>query len=48
LELGLAPGKDFGLILDRAYEAQLEGRFFDLTHALAWLRQQEDLPQGAR
>ena len=44
LELGLQPGKDFGLILHRAYEAQLEGAFFDLTHALAWLRDQADLP----
>jgi tRNA nucleotidyltransferase (CCA-adding enzyme) len=47
LELGLAPGQDFGVILHRAYEAQLEGFFFDLTHALAWLRQQEDLPLTA-
>jgi tRNA nucleotidyltransferase (CCA-adding enzyme) len=44
LELGLTPGKDFGVILDRAYEAQLEGDFFDLTHALEWLRTQADLP----
>jgi hypothetical protein len=35
------------VILHRAYEAQLEGFFFDLTHALAWLRQQEDLPLTA-
>jgi tRNA nucleotidyltransferase (CCA-adding enzyme) len=47
LELGLAPGKDLGVILDRAYEAQLEGQFFDLTHALAWLREQGDLPLTA-
>ncbi len=44
LELGLSPGRDFGVILHRAYEAQLEGLFFDLTHAWAWLRQQGDLP----
>jgi tRNA nucleotidyltransferase (CCA-adding enzyme) len=44
LELGLPPGKDFGVILHRAYEAQLEGVFFDLTQALAWLRGQADLP----
>ena len=43
-ELGLAPGKDFGAILGRAYEAQLEGLFFDLTHALDWLSGQGDLP----
>jgi tRNA nucleotidyltransferase (CCA-adding enzyme) len=46
-ELGLAPGRDFGVILNRAYEAQLEGMFFDLTHALAWLRDQGDLPLTA-
>ena len=47
LELGLPPGKDFGLILHRAYEAQLEGAFFDLTQAWAWLRGQPDLPLPA-
>jgi tRNA nucleotidyltransferase (CCA-adding enzyme) len=47
LELGLPPGKDFGVILDRAYEAQLEGVFFDLTRALEWLRGQGDLPLSA-
>ena len=44
LELGLQPGKDFGVILNRAYEAQLEGDFFDLPQALAWLRGQRELP----
>jgi tRNA nucleotidyltransferase (CCA-adding enzyme) len=44
LELGLVPGKDFGLILDRAYDAQLEGQFFDLPGVMVWLRQQPDLP----
>jgi tRNA nucleotidyltransferase (CCA-adding enzyme) len=47
MQLGLPPGKDFGVILNRAYEAQLEGLFFDLTHALDWLREQEDLPLSA-
>ena len=46
-ELGLPPGKDYGVILHRAYEAQLEGVFFDLTHALTWLRDQDDLPLSA-
>jgi tRNA nucleotidyltransferase (CCA-adding enzyme) len=46
-ELGLPPGKDYGVILDRAYEAQLEGVFFDLTRALEWLRDQDDLPLSA-
>jgi tRNA nucleotidyltransferase (CCA-adding enzyme) len=43
-ELGLQPGKEFGVILSRAYDAQLEGMFFDLTHALRWLRGQDGLP----
>ena len=47
VELGLRPGKDFGVILERAYEAQLEGVFFDLTHAWEWLRDQGDLPLSA-
>jgi hypothetical protein len=42
--MGLRPGKEFGLILERAYDAQLEGTFFDLAQALDWLRAQGDLP----
>ncbi len=37
IELGMAPGKDFGPVLDEAFEAQLEGQFTDLTGALQWL-----------
>jgi tRNA nucleotidyltransferase (CCA-adding enzyme) len=44
LELGMAPGKDIGIITRQAYEAQLEGAFFDLTQALRWLLLQTDLP----
>jgi tRNA nucleotidyltransferase (CCA-adding enzyme) len=33
---GLKPGKTFGKILDAAYEAQLEGKFFDLEGAQRW------------
>ena len=44
VELGMQPGKDFGVILHRAYEAQLEGLFLDLARGLEWLRDQEDLP----
>ena len=40
LALGHAPGKKLGLILDTAYQAQLEGQFKDLDSALAWLRAQ--------
>jgi tRNA nucleotidyltransferase (CCA-adding enzyme) len=44
LELGLIPGKEIGAIVHQAYEAQLEGAFFDLPHAWGWLRSQNDLP----
>jgi tRNA nucleotidyltransferase (CCA-adding enzyme) len=44
LELGLPPGKDIGVVLHHAYEAQLEGAFFDLPQALNWLRGQGGLP----
>lgn len=38
LALGLKPGKEFGAILARAYEAQLEGCFVDLPQAIRWLQ----------
>ncbi|HWD19373.1 MAG TPA: polynucleotide adenylyltransferase [Verrucomicrobiae bacterium] len=47
LELGLAPGREFRVMLDAAYEAQLEGVFFDLTQARRWLAEQEGLPLAA-
>jgi tRNA nucleotidyltransferase (CCA-adding enzyme) len=34
---GLQPGKQFGTLLDEAFEAQLEGAFTDLDGALKWL-----------
>jgi len=37
LELGMKPGREFGELLNEAFEAQLEGKFFDLPEALAWL-----------
>jgi tRNA nucleotidyltransferase (CCA-adding enzyme) len=37
IELGLRPGPQFGEILGAAFDAQLEGAFFDLGQALAWL-----------
>ena len=40
LELGMVPGKNLGEILDEAYDAQLEGQFFDLPQAFGWLRKQ--------
>jgi tRNA nucleotidyltransferase (CCA-adding enzyme) len=34
---GMQPGKEFGTLLDEAFEAQLEGKFTDLDGALNWL-----------
>jgi tRNA nucleotidyltransferase (CCA-adding enzyme) len=34
---GMQPGKQFGTLLDEAFEAQLEGGFTDLDGALKWL-----------
>ncbi|SRR6266540_159573 len=50
IELGLQPGKEFGVILEAAYDAQLEGRFFNLTQALHWLAAESglDLPAGIK
>jgi len=49
IELGLPPGPQFGEILNAAFDAQLEGEFFDLDHALAWLagRTEFALPAAA-
>ena len=35
-ELGLRPGPRFKAILDRAFEAQLDGKFSDLDGAIAF------------
>jgi tRNA nucleotidyltransferase (CCA-adding enzyme) len=50
LELGLPAGKTFGAILSKAYHAQLEGTFFDLTQAWSWLGKEEGItwPEEAR
>jgi len=37
LELGMQSGPQMGVILKKAYDAQLEGKFFDLNQALDWL-----------
>jgi tRNA nucleotidyltransferase (CCA-adding enzyme) len=34
---GMQPGKQFGIVLNEAFEAQLEGGFDDLDGALKWL-----------
>lgn len=39
IELGIPPGPRFGKILDRAYEAQLDGRFSDEAGGMAYLRE---------
>lgn len=36
IERGMAPGPDFKRILDKAYEAQLDGEFADLEGAFEW------------
>jgi tRNA nucleotidyltransferase (CCA-adding enzyme) len=38
IELGMQPGPEFKKILDAAYDAQLEGTFFDLEQARKWLK----------
>ncbi len=43
IQLGLEPGKMFGVILHKAYEAQLEGTFGDLPQAWQWLARAEDI-----
>jgi tRNA nucleotidyltransferase (CCA-adding enzyme) len=37
MEIGLSPGKLFGNILDKAFDAQLEGAFGDLAGGFRWL-----------
>ena len=43
IELGLKPGSKFGVLLDAAYDAQLEGKFFDRMRALRWLAEESGL-----
>lgn len=38
LELGYAPGRAMGALLEEAFEAQIEGQFSDLEGALKWLK----------
>ena len=35
---GMPPGKQFGMLLNEAFEVQLEGGFTDLAGALKWLK----------
>ncbi len=38
IELGLTPSKNFSVILDKAYKAQLAGEFADITEAKKYLK----------
>lgn len=39
IALGMSPGKEMGLLLDEAFEAQLEGAFDNLEDAIQWAKQ---------
>ena len=41
-EFGLAPGPQFGVLLDAALDAQIEGAFAERGAALEWMRRQLD------
>lgn len=43
LELGMPAGKEMGKVLHAAFDAQLEGSFFDLPQALRWLGEQKEI-----
>jgi tRNA nucleotidyltransferase (CCA-adding enzyme) len=46
IERGWRPGKDFGVTLRAAFEAQLEGKFTDLAGALKWLEESKPQPSA--
>lgn len=48
VELGMQPSPEFGKILHDAFEAQIEGHFFDLAHARKWLGSHPSLSKEAR
>jgi tRNA nucleotidyltransferase (CCA-adding enzyme) len=48
IELGMQPSPDFGKVLHDAFEAQLEGLFFDLSQARQWLATHPLLPEQTR
>jgi len=39
IDMGLTPGKEFGVILKAAYEAQLDGVFYDVDEASKWAQE---------
>ena len=38
IDIGMKPGKEFGVILSSAYEAQLDGEFSDTESGLVWIQ----------
>jgi tRNA nucleotidyltransferase (CCA-adding enzyme) len=44
LELGMPPGPEVGALVNQAYDAQLEGKFFTLPEVREWLLSQHELP----
>ena len=42
IELGVKPGKGMGVLLSRAFEAQLDGAFDDVDGAISWARDNLD------
>lgn len=44
IELGMRPGQEFGVILEAAFDAQMDGSFFDVPQAFRWLGAQSELP----
>jgi tRNA nucleotidyltransferase (CCA-adding enzyme) len=50
IELGMTPGREFSVILDAAFDAQIEGGFFDVPGALRWLGSEAklSLPESVR
>jgi tRNA nucleotidyltransferase (CCA-adding enzyme) len=38
MDIGMKPSKEFGIILKNAYEAQLDGEFFDKAGAMQFVR----------
>jgi tRNA nucleotidyltransferase (CCA-adding enzyme) len=43
IDIGLKPGEEFGRILEKAFDAQLEGAFGDLAGAFRWLAESPEL-----
>jgi tRNA nucleotidyltransferase (CCA-adding enzyme) len=50
LQLGMSPGPQVGAIVNQAYDAQLEGKFFTLPEAHEWLLRHSgiSLPENVR